>query len=604
MNLSDQVQRERCFKSIETIFRTLLPFRELNRQLVEEYVGAAYGAPARGNRKDDYLNMMNQTVVAYTMALCANRPRITVDSANLARTQFAKHFQLAMNNFMCEIHLEQTMKQWVEDAFFMIGIVKVHRADAGEVQIQDDLWMDPGQPYASNVSLDNWVFDLGATKYHQVKFAGDIYRVPHADLTNSIYDQSQTRGVVPTSKYGIEENRLDHISKGYEVDQDEIEPMVDLADVWFPREKKIFTFIVDNISQFRLKGAPIADMDDDEYPDTGPYHLLGFNGVPENIMYTSPASHLSMMHRLINNIMRKQARRARSQKLSHLYTPAGADAAKNIQRSSDDDWVACQDVREVAEHMTGGVDQNAQAFLLGIMQMFDRQAGNLTAMLGLGAQTGTVGQEEIIKGSVSNVEASMQFKVVDASVKLIRNLGCMLYSDKTKVIPGKMEIEGASGYSVDSTWTPDYRDGEFHDYDLNVDMYSLPYTSPSQKIKSIVEILEKLFLPLLPMIQQQGGTLNFEKLVNDVSEMTNLPQLRGLIQFSTPPTEDNPATGGNQPGTPEQPGMPANTTRKYVRKNVPTGGTSQSRSTIEQQGWMNGGAANQDQRASLNRAPA
>ena len=51
MDLFDTTQRERVFKSMETIFRTLLPFRELNRSLVEEYVGAAYGAPARGNRR-------------------------------------------------------------------------------------------------------------------------------------------------------------------------------------------------------------------------------------------------------------------------------------------------------------------------------------------------------------------------------------------------------------------------------------------------------------------------------------------------------------------------------------------------------------------------
>lgn len=599
MDLFDEAQRERAFKSIETHFRTLLPFRELNRQLVEEYVGAAYGAPARGNRKDDYLNMMNQTVVAYTMALVANRPRVTVDSSNLARTQFAKHYQLAMNNFMQEINLEATMKQWVLDAFFSIGIIKAHRADSGEVRIHDDLWMDPGQPYASNCSLDNWIFDLGATKYHQVKFAGDMYRVPLADLGDSMYDQHLVKDVAATSKYGVEENRLDHISKGYEIDQDEIEPMVDLADVWFPREKKIFTFVVDNISQFRLKGAPIADMDDDEYPDTGPYHLLGFNNVPENIMYTSPASHLSMMHRLINNIMRKQARRARSQKLSHLYTPAGADAAKNIQRSSDDDWVACQDVKEVAEHMTGGVDQNAQAFLLGIMQFFDRQAGNLTAMLGLGAQAGTVGQEELIKGSVSNVEASMQYKVVDGGVRLIKNLGCMLYHDQAKTIPGKQEIEGAPGYEVDSTWTPDYRDGKFEDYDLGIDMYSMPYTSPSQKLKTLIGTLKEIILPMMPLVQQQGGTLNLEKIVNDVSELTNMPQLRGWVQFGTPPTDEPIGDSAGPSGK-----MPQNTSREYVRKNVPTGGTAQSRSTVEQQGWLNGGSANQDQKASLARPGA
>jgi hypothetical protein len=45
--------------------------------------------------------------------------------------------------------------------------------------------------------------------------------------------------------------------------------------------------------------------------------------------------------------------------------------------------------------------------------------------------------------------------------------------------------------------------------------------------------------------------------------------------------------------------MPAQTTRNYVRRNVPTGGTPDSRSHVMQQVLLGGGQVNPDQLASL-----
>lgn len=593
MDLYQENERNRLFRAIESSYRGLEPFRKFNCALVEEYAGNGYGG---GNgRPDTYINLMNQAVDAYTMALVANRPRIMTSTQNLGREAFCKRYELAVNHLIEEIGLEYTLRQWVLDAFFCVGIIKCHMADSGLVNLGGDVWMDPGQPFASNVSIDNFVFDMTQKKYSQVRFAGDMYRVPFEDLKQpDLYDQEVVAELQPSSKFYCDTDRLEKISRGWEVDPDEFEPHVDLADIWIPRTGQIWTFAVSNVNQFQLKGKPLAVMPWTG-PEGGPYDLLGFNDVPDNIMPTSPASHLSMLSRLVNNLMRKQSRRAKAQRQAHVYSPSGAETAKKIKNAVDDEFIESTEPKDFSTIQVGGVDANTQQLILGTIEMFDRMGGNITAMLGLGAQADTASQEQLIHGAVSKKEASMQYRVVDGAARLIRKLGYMLWTDRFKQIPAKLEIEGAEGYEVDMSWDPDTRDGEFDDYDLNIDLYSMPYSSPSQKIEVINKLVTQIYAPLTQHLVEQGGMIDLQELTELFAGMLNTPQLRKVIKFtSAPPPEPQPEEEG--------PGMPAVTSRNYTRRNVPTGGTMQGRSQAQQMAWA--GRANPQQQASMQRATA
>ncbi len=179
----------------------------------------------------------------------------------------------------------------------------------------------------------------------------------------------------------------------------------------------------------------------------------------------------------------------------------------------------------------------------------------------------------------------MQYRVLDASVRLIRDLGGMLWRDKAKVIPGRIPIEGAEGYSVDATWRPNDREGSFPDYNINIDIFSMAYQSPGQRVAALNQLITQVYGPMGQLLSAQGGQLNLQKLVEFHAEMLNLPQLRECIQFAN----ILPGEGGEE----EQGGMPSATTRTYQRQNIPTGGTQQSRQHIAQQAWLNGSVSPQ-----------
>ena len=572
MNPYDEIHRGRVSKAMEHSYRRIAPFRALNAGLIEEYSGSSYSVGRV--RRQILLNLINQLVVAYTMTLAANRPRVLVTTRNSSMDQFAPVYQEAINRLIEEIHLEDVLRQAVLEAFFCIGIVKTHVADSVEVEIENGFWMDPGQPYASNILLDDWVYDTSATTWHKVQFAADCYRIPYDSLKSDIFDQKVASELSPTTKYNTNDsdNRVENISKGYETDWDEVEPQVDVMDVWIPRDRKIYTFPMDPGRRFAMKWDPLAVIDQDD-PEIGPYHILGFHSVPGNIMPASPASHLSEMARLINNVMRKQGARARNLKEIMIYTPAGGKDAQSVQRTSDGGSAEVGAIDEVGTYRFGGVDSASQMFLGELIQYFDRMGGNLTAMLGLGAQAETAAQEKLIHGAVSQTEAQMMARTLDFSSKVIRDLGWMLWRDVMKTIPGQIPIDGAEGYFLDATWTPDYREGNFSDYDLQVDVYSMSYQSPGQRVQMINDLITNIYAKILPLLQQQGGTIDVRELTEIYADLLNLPRLKKAIQFAFQPAMDEAASSPNS------------TSREYVRRSVSGNSTVPAQSQVRQQAW-------------------
>ena len=564
----DEAKLKRLGRAIETSYRGLESFRLLNSGLVKEFAGPGYGTAGDEINRQKYLNLMNQAIEAYMMLLSANVPRVLTTAKTKAYSGFATHLKTALNNLLVEIEFHKTHTDWVLDAFFCVGVVKIHMADTGEIVAEDDILMDPGTPFVSNISIDDWVYDKGATKLTRAKFMGDMYRIAFEELKNEQYDQEVVAELSPTSKQDGSGERLEQISVGTEVDDDEFEPMIDLADIYIASEKKVYTFAVTNRRTFTIDPRPLMEYDW-VGTEKGPYRDLGFSKVPKNIMPVGPASQLIELDKLINNLMRKQSRQAHRQKENPVYTPAGADDARSLRNAGDGEWIKVQDPREVNVIRQGGADPGNQNFMLNSMELFDRMAGNLPALLGLGASSDTVGQEKLIHGAASRKEGQMSRIVFEATLDVIRELAFLLWNDKFKTIPGELTIDGFPGYSAESNWTPDDREGEFRDYQIDIDVHSLAYQSPGERVGAIMGLLERTYIPMMQVLEAQGGTIDFSELTDILSELLNLPRLKDVVVFTAPIAEQE--AGGGMTGPSHERSMPASTQRSYVRQDAGSG---------------------------------
>ena len=556
----------RLFTSVQRSYRSLRGYRETLEKLVEDYAGTYYQSEqaTTGARKNRYVNLMQQAVEAYQMLLVADRPRVMVTTDLIQYKGFARHFQHAVNALIKEIKLGDTLEQWVMDAFFGLGVIKTHLADAGVVEIETDRWMDPGRPFASNVSLDDFVYDMQATKWSEVRYAGDMYRIPYDDAVE-LFGEDALAEHNPSSRNTADADRVDEISRSAETGADDLEDMLDLIDLWVPKYGMTYTYVVASRDSMTLEGpGPIA-VEEWTGDENGPYHLLGFHDVPENIMPSSPAANLELLESLVNDLIRKGARQARRQKDLTLYTAGGAPAMQQIQNADDGDTINVNDVNEISQLKFGGVDPGNHAYMIGGIELFDRMAGNLQAHLGLGSQSPTLGQDQLIHGAASNKIDKMRKRITGRTIRLVQSLGMMLWQDPIKEIVSEIPIQGTS-ISVTSVWEPGDREGNFVDFNFDIDVYSMMYQSPDSKMQKVNEILQNIIIPLAPFLQQQGGMLDMFELVKLYSTFMNLPELQDIVKFMGGSGSLEPREAMSQ-----VPLKPPTSTRNYVRSNVTPG---------------------------------
>ena len=594
MNPNNELDRSRLLKAIDHSTRALKPFREVRNRFVKDYAGSYYGINANKDPVPEVvMNLMYQTAETYTMALAANRPRVLITSKHPELNWFAHHFQVGLNNLINEIHLEQVLRKAVLEAFFCIGVVKVYSADAGLVKLEgEDEWVDPGKPFAENISLDDFVYDTRATEWRKIRWALNKYRLPIKKvLADPGYDQSILKTLDPTSKFphweDMEgEEAVRDMMKG-DRPQNDMEKSIDLMDVWLPREKLIVTHAVG-------RNTPPLRVVEWDGPENGPFHTLSLTtDVPDHIMPVSPAMNLKSMHDIINGLLRKQKRQAQRQKDIPFYQMGHHEDAQRLERASDGEWTRVDNPEAVNVLKMGGVDQGNQAYGHMVRDLFDRMAGNLQMMAGLGPTADTLGQDRLIHGAVNKREANMQYRTVAFASNICQDLGWLLWMDQTKELPGDYTFAGAT---VDMTWTPEMREGDFLQYNFEVEPFSMMYKSPSERLQNISNFIQQIALPMQPMMEQYGGTLDIQELVNIYSELMDVPRLKSIVKFQEP-KEDRP--GPN----PEQPPKPSVTVRENVRRSVPTGGTEKSRSNVMQQ-ILQGGQPNQQQMGQMGREKA
>ena len=324
----------------------------------------------------------------------------------------------------------------------------------------------------------------------------------------------------------------------------------------------------------RLRSGCIAEMKWDGR-ELGPYHLLHFDEVSENVMPCSTAADIEPLERLINNLYRKNARKASRQKDTPIYSPSGENTARKLKNASDGEWISVTDPRDVNVIKHGGIDGQLHGFMLNSMELFDRMAGNLQQMLGLGASTDTVGQEKLVASAGSRKEGQLQNAVASATSGVVRDLAMLLWEDEFTELPARVNLEGMESITYDSTWKPDLREGKFKDYSFDIDIYSMQYQSPGSRIQAINQLLQSIYIPMMPVMQQQGGSVDLAALAEMHSELLNVPRLKDVVVFNS--YEPVPSSA-------DQMRTPTNTNRTYTRKDAPS---DQNSGVPDASQWMN-----------------
>ena len=526
---------------------------------VRQYVGQHYGD--HGSREARPVNFMEMAVNIYMFNMSARAPRVNVSTRYPQLKPVASGLTLGLNEFLTRINAEQIMQDFVLDALFSMGIMKVGIASDDFANVDGDE-IGVGSPYMSTVGLDDFVYDTDARHYDDVRFAGNKYLIrKNVALESGMYDEKLVEEYCsllearPHNEDGGE--RASQLTSGASYDDDVDNPLLELFDIWLPDENMVVTFPAEQGQTLLLRETEYEGPPTGARSQQGPYHLLRFNHVPDNIYPSPPVNIWRDMDDLANKLMNKMGRQAARQK-DITVVPRGREAdGDTIQKAADGWIVGLDDPGSINNLQFGGVDGKTLAFFLQAKDVLSYMAGNLDALGGLSKQADTLGQEQMIAESSAMRIQSMQQQLYNATSQIMRSLAWYVVSDPLMELPYTRRAPGYEEIEIASSIRAEDMQGDFLDYNFTIEPYSMQPQTPQQKLGKVMQLMQEFYLPLQPMMQEQGIGLDFNELNKLIADYAALPELESIVTAVDQPPEEP---------TESRSRMPNNTTRRYIRE--------------------------------------
>lgn len=584
INPNRDVDVQRLREAIKWSEEKLRPFRERFYDSVRYFAGNRYGANTELDKTP--INMLHLAVEVWLRQLAAQTPRSLVFTRMPELKASAYELEIATDYLLQQINFGDSLSECVRSAIFTMGIMKVgitskYLADGSNFTAAS------GQPYADPIMFEDWIHDMTARRKEEWDWCGNRYRLPYdlvkenPDFDKKVLstlrpkDQTQGDGVA----LGERTERTSHLSSAQDATREDYREQVELIDLWIPGDNLFVTIP----AQEGLKPLLVREW---EGPDKGPYHLLGFSGVPGNIIPSAPAQQVHDLQDLMTQMFNQLSRQALRQKtLTIADGRAEADGtAERIMQGQDGQVIRTNHIDSVKEFKYGGVAPESQAFLVYARELFSYLGGNIDAMGGLAQQAGTLGQEELLVQSSSEMIRDMQAKVLHFTKNVITDLSWYMYTDPLIELPLTKHIEDYG--EIPFVYTPEDRREDFFSYQFDLQPYSLQSKGPSQRLQGIMQLFTQVLLPLAPQMQGMGMTLDLRKFVDLISKYGDFPELESLVSSESPTPYEEMLEAQQSPASDRGRQSPV-TQRNYTRESVATGGTQQARDSKLQENLLN-----------------
>ena len=578
IDVRDRIDFSRLWSAINRSRETMDLFDIDRTEMLRDFAGPLY-SPYSPRERARYVNKLNTTACIYQQALCFQTPQCKIDSFNQKLWPECRKYEVNCNKVAANIDLRTTLQECVLDAFFLMSAVKVRMADAGLTEIEPNVWIDAGKPWVDRISFSDLILDIPAKSLRTMRFYGDRYRASFdAVRDRDDFDRKVLDKMAPSSKQNqnADSDRADMIATGNAVDDDELEPMCWLMDIYLPgrgnEAGQLVTFCADNNTLPPLKVQKWYGT------RQGPYKFLSFGWVPDNIVPDAPAKQLVLLDRLMNTLYGKLAHQAKRQK-NIVMVPKGQEQdGMALKKAVDGEFPMVIDPKSAVPVSFPGVDGNTHAFFLAAAEVYNTQSGNERVLGGLGTDADTATQEQMLARGTGGRIAFLKAQVYNFASDIFREMGALMYDDETLTVRSSMEVE-QTGYRIDTSWKPGeikkntrramkeaYPDERFSDddlrdhYEFQVKPNSMSFSPPEAEVQKLDNFIQK-FVMVQPAIQ--AGLIDGMEYAKLNAEYLNMPQIMRIVKQLQ---EVGQETQGDHAAT-----KPAVTSRENVRKNVSQG---------------------------------
>lgn len=560
--------------SVKWSLKKLEKFRKTATDSVTQYVGSHYGEG--GSTKKVPVNLLELATTIYVRLLAARAPKCNITSTDLRLMPFAADLELVVNQIPKEIGLTETIQRAVVEAMFSMGVVKVGLRGVSEDPKVGD------EPFVSLVRTEDYFCDMSAHSWDEIQYEGNDYwmdvdqvkEIFGVDLTPEEDNNVGDEGQISTRSISVDDTSTPLFER------------VRLRDVYIVRTGHLITYDLRTLKILR-------DIPWDG-PEGSPYVRLGFSHVPSNLMPLPPVHLWLDLHELANTVFRKLSNQATRKKTVTVFQGGNDEDVHRFKTAVDGE--AIRSNAKPQDMSVGGVDNGNLAFFIQNKDLFNILAGNIDALGGLSPQADTAAQEKLIGEASSARLKSMGDSVTDFARAIFRRLAWYAWTDPVRKRVLKKPAGKNTGVYVKVEWTPETRDGDFLDYNLDIDVFSMRDDSPSTRVEKMMLIFERLIFPLQQQLEAQGGYIDMRQLSAYIGENTNLPELAEFVKFQEGAQSSSRPIAGNP--NPEYVSTKSPYSRHvYERVNRP-GATRHGRDAALMQTLL-GGKAQQNDMAAL-----
>ncbi len=549
--------------------------RQERRKAVRQYAGGHWSDEA--SRERIHINLLALYVDIVLRNLIAKNPRVMLSTFDKASKPSISAMQDSANIRIEKIRLGNTLQRIVLDALFSIGIAKVSLATPAEASV--GAWnVGVGEAYAQRIDLDDFAFDVHARDFSECAWMAHRYRAPLEVIKESKLYEKSRKDLTASEDYRSNQEgdeKINVLGRGYYGNDEELEDMVDLWEVYLPREKLVVTLSEDCLTGVMApshNGEPRALRYQDWIgPERGPYHILGLGTVPGSPMPKAPIMNLVEMQRLVDKIMRKLAWSAENLK-EVLVVPKGADGdIERIRDSMHGDILPLDRPKDISMVTMNSPNQLLSQMLIQMKDVFSWLAGNLDIMGGLSPQSKTATQDRMLNENSTRSIADMQDRTTMFASDVISGLIWFDWHHPTKVQESEYSLPGLNDVSITRKlhpWNhPDptvlRRTAEWDRINCKVDPYSLPASTPQQRANDLIQFVTQLYIPAAQMAQQQGVNLDWNNFLEKLGVYKDMPDLKEILTYQEPlPTPEADAA--------QSAGQPAPQETAHIRENVAT----------------------------------
>ncbi len=472
------------------------------------------------------INLIDRGLSILIPYLVMNNPKVLISSKHPELRPFASTSELAYNHLIEEIKFaKRTLRPAIRDALMGLGIVKTGLMKSHEVEIFGYAH-SVGEVYSDSVDLVDYIGDPSAKTFENFEFEGNFYRMPleaakdlfrrHADIlvpSYHLYGSERQHDPEKIAKDSIESGMYRTLHE-----------FVQLADYWIPDENIIVTV--------EPRSEKIIMTRDAENPEGGPYDKLYFKDFPGTPIPIPPVWYWLDLDATINVIVNKMKKQAASQKVVLAYEGDTADDVERLAAAGDRGTIKVSNVQGLQNIEWPGIDPGQYDWTNYLESQFSTTANNAYTLGGRNSQAGTLGQEQMLMANASKSVDDMYQAVYDFTTSIAKKMTWYFWTDPLIQIPRVKRVEGFGDISVMYDRTA--REGEFWDYALTIEPYSMQRLNPNIELQRMMGLLTQWVLPTLQPAAQQGVTVNFPKATKQLAKLAGIREFDDWYETGVP----------------------------------------------------------------------